>query len=150
MRIAGGLLLLVAMAGTAACIGLPATSRTGAVHDVIITDDGVSPQDLVVQAGDEVRWINRKSGPVWVSFYEDSLDELSCSRGFSYFWAQEETAKIEPGRSVSLCFAHEDAISYRIQDEVEVIRGSTAGEGGSEIIPLANHAAIIVEEVRRH
>jgi plastocyanin len=151
MKISGSvLLLLVAVTGMIACAGLPTTSRTGGVHDVTITDDGVSPQDLIVQAGDEVRWINRRSVPVWVSFYEDSLDELSCSRGFRYFWGLEENAKIEPGQSVSLCFAHEDAISYRVQDEPTVIRGSTAGEGGSEIIPVAMHAAIIVEEVRRH
>lgn len=149
MKIVLGWLLLIAVAGTTGCASLPTTSRTGGVHDVAITDDGISPQDLIVQAGDEVRWINRRAVPVWVSFYEDSLDELSCSRGFAYFWAQEENAKIEPGQSVSLCFAHEDAVSYRVQNEPTVIRGSTAGEGGSEIIPVAMHAAIIVEEMRR-
>ena len=148
MKLISGLLILIALSG-AAC-SLPATTRTGAVHEVIITDNGVSPQDLIVQAGDEVRWINRKAGPVWVSFYQDDLDELSCRRGFSYFWGQEEDAKVEPNQSVSLCFAHEDVVSYRVQDEPTVIRGSTAGEGGSEVIPLGMNAAIVVKEVRPH
>jgi plastocyanin len=148
MMIATRWVILTAALGLAACAGLPATSRTGAVHEILITDDGIAPQDLIVQAGDEVRWINRRAVPIWVSFYEDSLDELSCRRGFSYYWALEETANIPPGGSVSLCFAHEDAISYRVHDRKEELRGSSAGAGGSEIIPEAMHAAIIVEVVR--
>lgn len=147
MNLTRGLLIFTALLG-AACASLPTTTRTGAVHDVLITDAGVSTPDLIVQAGDEVRWINRKTGPVWVSFYQDSLDEIACQRGFSYFWAMEESAKIEPNQSVSICFAREDAVSYRIQDEPTVMRGSTAGEGGSEVIPVGMHAAVIVEDVR--
>lgn len=128
-----------------ACVGLPPTSRSGAVHDILITEDRVSPQDLIVQIGDEVRWVNRRLSPVWVYFFRDSLDEVSCARGFSLFWGNEEEAAIEPGQSVSVCFSKEDAISYTVQSEQTVIRGSTAGEGGSFKIPKGLHAAVIVE-----
>lgn len=128
-----------------ACAGLPAASLSGEVHDILITEDRVSPQDLIVHIGDEVRWVNRRLGPVWVYFFRDSLDEVSCARGFSLFWANEEEAVVKPGQSVSVCFSKEDAISYTVQSEQTVMRGSTAGEGGSFKIPKGLHAAVIVE-----
>lgn len=139
------ILLLAGCWLVTACAGLPATSRSGAVHDILITEDRVSPQDLIVQVGDEVRWVNHRLSPVWVYFFRDSLDEVSCARGFSLFWANEEEAVIAPGQSVGVCFSKEDAISYTVQSEQTVIRGSTAGEGGSFKIPKGLHAAVIVE-----
>jgi plastocyanin len=140
------MLIVAALFATTSCAGLPTTSRTGAVHDVLIKEEEVFPHELIVQAGDEIRWINQRTIPVWVYFYKDSLDEVVCQRGFSYFWGMEEFAKVEPQQSVSVCFAHVDAVSYRIQREATVIRGSTAGEGGSETIPVSMHGAILIEE----
>lgn len=145
-KITQGLFMLTALFFVTACAGLPTTSRSGSVHDVLIQEEAVAPHELIVQAGDEVRWINRRATPAWVYFYQDSLDELACSRGFSYFWGVEEFAKVEPNQSVSLCFARADAVSYRIQREATVLRGSTAGEGGSETIPVSMHGAILIEE----
>lgn len=129
----------------AGCAGLPSSSRTGTVHDILILEDRITPQALKTAVGDEVRWVNRRLYPVWVYFMRDDLEEISCSRGFALFWATEEGAKIEPGQSVSVCFGHEDDVSYDVQDGPTVIRGSTAGEGGSFSIPPAFHGAIIVE-----
>lgn len=145
-RSIGTTLLLVACGWLAsACASLPATSRSGAVHDVLIMEDRIAPQDLIVHIGDEVRWVNRRLSPIWVYFFRDTLDEISCARGFSLFWGNEEEAVIEPGQSVSVCFAKEDAVSYTVQNEPTVMRGSTAGEGGSFKIPQGLHAAVIVE-----
>lgn len=140
------LLMLAALLATAACAGMPIASQTGAAHDVLIKEDELAPHELIVEAGDEIRWINQRTTPVWVYFYKSSLDEVVCQRGFSYFWGVEEFAKIEPKQSVSVCFAHVDAVSYRVQREATVIRGSTAGEGGSESIPVSIHGAILIEE----
>lgn len=144
-RAIGATLLLACGWLATACAGLPATSRSGEVHDILITEDRISPQDLIVHIGDEVRWVNRRLSTVWVYFFRDTLDEISCMRGFSLFWGNEEEAVIEPGQSVSVCFAKEDAISYTVQNEQTVMRGSTAGEGGSFKIPKGLHAAVIVE-----
>lgn len=142
-------MLAVLLAATA-CAGLPSTSRTGAVHDVFIKEEEITPHELIVDAGDEIRWINQRTTPVWIYFFQDSLDEVVCQRGFSYFWGVEEFAKIDPKQSVSVCFAHVDAVSYRVQREATVIRGSTAGEGGSESIPVSLHGAILIEEPSDH
>jgi len=144
-RVGKRVLLLAGCWLVVACAGLPNTSRSGAVHDILIMEDRVAPQDLIVHIGDEVRWVNHRLNPVWVYFFRDSLDEVSCARGFSLFWANEEEATIAPGQSVSVCFSKEDAISYTVQSEPTVMRGSTAGEGGSFTIPKGLHAAVIVE-----
>ena len=80
------LLMLAALLATTACAGMPIASQTGAAHDVLIKEDELVPHELIVQAGDEIRWINQRTVPVWVYFYKSSLDEVVCQRGFSYFW----------------------------------------------------------------
>lgn len=138
-------MLLISAWLVATCSALPGKSLTGAVHDIVITEDRISPEDLVVRVGDEVRWVNHRLGPVWIYFLPDDLEEISCSRGFSLFWGREESAKIEPGQSVSMCFSRKDEIPYTVQREQTVMRGSTAGEGGSFSIPKGMNAAVIVE-----
>ncbi|WP_447973607.1 hypothetical protein [Nitrospira sp. Kam-Ns4a] len=118
---------------TAACSSLPATSQTGVVHEVIIGET-VSPRNVTVNPGDEVRWVNRRTVPVWVNFLEDDLDELSCQRGFHYVWGIEETAKIEPGQSVSACFAKPGLIGFQVEKEA-LEKGS--GPEGAIAIPEA-------------
>ncbi len=97
-----------------ACAALPTTSRTGTVHEITIAEE-ISPPDLEVQPGDEVQWVNRRVDPVWVYFFRDSPDELSCLRGFSYYYGTKKVAKIEPGQSVSLCFSIERTVGYLVQ-----------------------------------
>ncbi len=97
-----------------ACAALPTTSRTGAVHEITIAEV-ISHRDLEVLPGDEVRWVNRRPVPVWVYFFRDTPDELSCLRGFSYYYGTEEVAKIEPNQSVSLCFANAGTVEYLVQ-----------------------------------
>jgi plastocyanin len=144
-RLTGMTLLLgLLTVGLSACATLPTRTHTGAVHDVVIKDDGIHPRDLDVVAGDEVRWLNRRRSPVWIHFLQDAVDELSCARGFHAFWGIEESAKIEPGQSVSLCFAEVESIGYRVQPEETVMAGANV-EGGAEAIPLALHAAIVVK-----
>lgn len=139
------LLILASLA--AGCLGLPSTSRSGKSHDILILEDRITPLDLKTGVGDEVRWVNRRPRPVWVYFMREDFEEISCSRGFSLSWATEEGARIDPGQSVAVCFGKpDDEVSYDVQDAPIVIRGSTAGEGGSFERPTALHGAIIVEE----
>jgi len=58
----------------------PQSSLTGKVFQVKI-GESLSPQVVTVQRGDEVRWINTRSGPVGISF--ESLEGVvSCRKGF--------------------------------------------------------------------
>jgi hypothetical protein len=131
--------LLVIMGLLAAC-SLPATSRTGTVHEVIISDT-LHPRDLEVRPGDEVRWTNRGSAPVWMYFENDLPNELSCERGFSYYYGTEEFAKIEPGQSVSLCFGRQETVGYSVQRQPTVHGGARLADLN---IPDATFGAIIV------
>ena len=123
-------ILVILLCLATACVALPTTSRTGTVHAITIAEE-ISPRDLEVQPGDEVQWVNRRGDPVWVYFFRDSPDELSCQRGFSYDLGTEEVAKVEPDQSVSLCFANAGAVEYLVQRQ-PTIRGGV-GEGGNKI-----------------
>jgi hypothetical protein len=110
------------------------------VYEVQISDTP-HPKDQEVHPGDEVRWINRRSAPVWMYFENDLPNELSCERGFSYYWGTEEVAKIEPGQSVSLCFGRQETVGYSIQPQPTVHGGPRLGDLN---IPDATFGAIIV------
>ena len=135
------LILIVFLALTDGCSSLPKTTTTGKIADVVVTDEAVSPQDVTVQPGDEVKIVNKRTGPIWVYFSRDHLNELSCERGFSYFWGIEESAKIKPDESASLCFTKAGVYGYWIQTERTVQGGARPGKDN---IPGATPAAVIV------
>jgi hypothetical protein len=95
---------MILMAVAMGCVGLPDSGRTGQAHHVSISDQNISPKDLTVQSGDEILFSNSGSTRVWVYFANDHWNALSCRRGFSYFWGNEESAAVQPNASVSLCF----------------------------------------------
>jgi plastocyanin len=126
----------------AGCATLPTASRTGAVHEITITDV-LSPQDLEVEPGDEVRWVNRRPDPVWIYFTEHASRELSCKRGFSYFSGPEERAKIKPNESASLCFTRPETVGFSVQVAPAVEGGATLGALSE---PPSVPGAIIVKQ----
>lgn len=118
-----------------ACSSLPATSRTGVVQEIVIADH-VSPHNVAVHPGDEVRWVNRRATPVWVNFLEEDLDELSCQRGFHFVWGIEESAKLLPGESVSACFAKPGLIGFQVEKKaLEMGSGPEGAISIPEAIP---------------
>lgn len=78
-------LAVLAIAGCAAIKGtgaIASTTRTGTIHDVRF-EERMTPANLRVQPGDEIRWVNQRSTPVTVEFLEDALDDVTCQSGFS-------------------------------------------------------------------
>ena len=73
--------VLLGILVTSGCAShFPQSSLTGKVFQVKI-GESLSPQVVTVQQGDEVRWINTRSGPVDISF--ESLEGVvSCRKGF--------------------------------------------------------------------
>ena len=142
MNTTAGFLGLAAWTLLTACAGLPSSTRTGHISIVTIADDGISPQEVTVQPGDEVKIVNRRSGPAWVYFTREQLNELACEQGFSFFWGMEESAKILPNQSASLCFSRTGLYGYSIQTEPTVQGGARLGELDR---PPAMPAAVIVQ-----
>ena len=121
--------LLLAVILAAGCAGLPQTSRSGTIHDVTI-ERGISPSDLIVEIGDEVRWINHRSGPVQIDFLGNALDRVSCARGFSnWIGSKIESAIVKANQSASLCFSQAGAISYNVRMD-DMVPGGKVIEPG--------------------
>lgn len=131
-RLIVGFALLATAAGCATIQGtasIAETTRTGAIHDVSFGEH-MTPDNLRVRPGDEVRWVNKRSSPVTVEFLSDSLADVTCQSGFSSFLLrQQETATIEPNHSVSLCFGKEGTIAFNARMESPVAGGQRIEPG---------------------
>ncbi|HKN87644.1 MAG TPA: hypothetical protein VJV04_12345 [Nitrospiraceae bacterium] len=105
-------LLLMALFG-AGCIGsLPATTQTGKVQEVVI-GTSVSPSEMTLALGDEVRWVNRQGGPVSIVFLTPIQEQVNCERGFGLAGVTNATW-LAPNKGISLCFAAPGTIRYTI------------------------------------
>lgn len=128
---------LVATAGCAAIAGtarIPDTTRTGTIHDVTFAET-MTPTNLRVQPGDEIRWINQRSTPVTVEFLGNALDDVSCQSGFSSLLRrQQESASIGPNGSASLCFATVGTVTYNARMESPVAGGQIIESGTIRIV----------------
>ena len=127
-----GAVLLAAVVGCASIQGtgsIPNTTRTGTVHDVNF-EERMTPTNLWVQPGDEIRWVNKRSTPVTVEFLEDALDDVTCQRGFSSFLRrQQETTTIQPNESASLCFRRQGTVTYNARMQSPVAGSQTITSG---------------------
>jgi plastocyanin len=121
------LILIGAVSITWGC-ALPQTSRTASIHDVKI-EESVSPDNLLVQPGDEVRWVNLRKLPVTVDIPTLNSEDLACSRGFTNFFGMlKETAELGPNETASLCYKKPAVVNYNVRSE-------TALAGGKLILP---------------
>lgn len=127
-----GTALLATVAGCASIQGtgsIPNTTRTGTVHDVNFAER-MTPVNLRVQPGDEIRWVNKRSTPVTVEFLDDALDDVTCQRGFSSLLRrQQESATIQPNESASLCFGEKGTVTYNARMESPVAGGQMIKSG---------------------
>jgi plastocyanin len=115
-----------AIAGTG---GIASTTRTGAIHEVRFAER-MTPTDLRVQPGDEVRWINQRSMSVTVEFLGDALDDVTCQSGFSNLLRrQQEAATIRPNESASLCFGRVGTVTYNARMDSPVAGGQSIESG---------------------
>jgi len=106
-----GLICLVYISGCANTSTISPSIRT---HFIQIREQ-VSPQDLYVYVGDEVRWQNLRPDPVKVSLLSHHrLDLVSCEKGFTRLGTMEDTATIPPREYVSLCFSQPGTIQYNV------------------------------------
>lgn len=114
------------IAGTA---GIADSSRTGVIHDVKF-EERMTPSNLRVQVGDEVRWVNQRSTAVQVQFLGSALDDVVCQSGFSSLLRrQQESAEIKPNQTASLCFGKAGTITYNARMDSPVAGGQSIESG---------------------
>ena len=123
---------LLAIAGCAAIqgtAGIASTTRTGTIHDVRF-EERMTPVNLWVQPGDEIRWVNQRNTSVTVEFLGDALDDVTCQSGFSSLLRrQQESATIRPNESASLCFGKAGTVTYNARMESPVAGGQIIESG---------------------
>jgi plastocyanin len=118
-------MLLVAVA----CAPMASATRTGTIHDVKF-EERMTPADLRVQVGDEVRWVNQRTTPVTVEFLEGALKDVVCQKGFaSFVGRRQEAATINPNESASLCFGKAGTVSYNARMDSAVAGGQIIESG---------------------
>jgi plastocyanin len=116
------------------CATVENTTRTGTIYDVTFAER-MTPANLRVETGDEIRWINQRSTPVTVEFLEGALDTVSCEQGFSkrgltnLRGAREESTTIKSNDSASLCFTVAGTVTYNARMESAVAGGQTIESG---------------------
>jgi plastocyanin len=125
----GSALLILAGCQTIGGESLPSVTRTGELKDVIIRDT-VDPASLTVNAGDEIRWVNKRQGVVRVVFLNPVTENLACQRNFGGplgFGTKrnEYSAKLRPNETASLCFRDPSEVKY-------VVRAESASHPGGE------------------
>ena len=105
--------VLVCLALIPGCANQPATQPVR-THDIQIREH-VSPQDLYVTTGDEVRWQNLRTDPVKVGLLSHHhLDLVSCGKGFKRLGMVDDTATIPPMGYVSVCFSRPGIVQYNV------------------------------------
>lgn len=131
-----GAVLLVTSVG---CASVPATSRTGTIHEVSMAES-LTPVNLSVRPGDEVRWVNKRSLPVTVEFLEGALGDVSCEEGFSQRalsnvrGLRQDSTTIDPNGSASLCFTSIGEVSYNARMESAQAGGQTIEAGTIRVV----------------
>ncbi len=92
--------------------------RTGQVKNIVI-DEGVAPDSLRVQAGDEVRWLNHRQRPVVVEVAESLEGKVSCRNGFSKALSMgiDNSTTLDANESAGLCFSRLGTFRYSVRSE---------------------------------
>lgn len=119
--IVGSALLLLGGCHTIGGESMPTLTRTGEVNDVIIRET-VEPTSLTVNAGDEVRWINKRQSVVRVIFLHPMTENLACQRNFGGTFGfgtkrNQYTAKLRPNKTASVCFREAGEVRYVVRAE---------------------------------
>ena len=108
------------------------STRTGAVHDIRIAE-ALSPKEIRVKRGDEVRWINMRSDAVKLVFTHPLKEKVVCQDNFSGTAGtfsrapdSEYQTQIKASDKASLCFRDPGSYTY-------VARMASALPGGEKV-----------------
>ena len=113
-------------------------TRTGAIHDIRI-GESITPAELTVRPGDEVRWVNGRSTGGHIVFTDSLRDRVSCQNRFS----GRDSTKVDLNEYVSLCFSSPGTYKYIARMGSPVPGGENNLPGivvvqGEESLPLVD------------
>ena len=147
-------LLILAGCQTIGGEGMPTLTRTGEVKDVVITE-GVEPTSVTVNAGDEIRWINKRQGIVRVIFLTPMTENLTCQRHFGGRMGfgtkrNEYSARLRPNKTASVCFREAGEVKYVVRAESSDSSGEQNLAGAISIGPEYQAGRPAVEPVNQN
>ena len=123
------------------CQGLPTVTRSGDVKDIIIGDN-LTITETAVNAGDEVRWINKRNAPVRVIFLDAVLDkQLSCKNNVGGWMTPSDTAQLAMNQTASVCFRDPGYFRYIVRMESAKTTGDISVQGVIKVGGQASQAA---------
>jgi plastocyanin len=115
------------------CQVLPAATRTGEVKNIVLRDD-VTAQEIAVNPGDEIRWINEQTRIVQIVFSDLQPDrQLSCKNNIGGIFTPSNTARIAPNETASICFQHAGFFRYIVRMETGLTFGQINVPGLIEV-----------------
>ena len=139
----------VALVFVLGCQGLPTVTRTGDVKDIIIGDD-LSSREIVVNTGDEVRWVNKRNQPVRVIFLDAVLNkQLSCKNNVGGWMTPSDTAQLATNETASVCFRDPGYFRYIVRMESAKTTGDINVQGVIKVGGQGGQAAGQTSEQNR-
>lgn len=115
--------------GQFGCTSLPPNSRTAAIHDVRI-NEALSADNIMVQPGDEVRFINLRKDVAQVEIPNLKAEDLACEREFSnWMGSVGEIVVLKTNKSASLCFKKPIVVNYIVRVETAIAGSMKALKG---------------------
>ena len=116
------------------CSSLPNVTRTGIVKDVVIGDQ-VEPTEVMAKVGDEIRYINKRTGEVKVVFLNEVGDRYSCNNGFGGMFGMmsNREASLSANEAASVCFNKPGSYQYNVRMEADRPMGARSMSGSVKV-----------------
>jgi hypothetical protein len=87
------------------------------IHDIHINGQhSINPAELYAVVGEEIRWHNDLSNPIYLGFLSvQPMPQAGCERGFTtWYGTMKDIVRIPAGQDVSLCFFQPRMVRYNI------------------------------------
>lgn len=116
------------------CSSLPKVTRTGTVKDVLISES-VNPKEVDAKVGDEIRYINKRTGEVKVVFLDEVGDRYSCNNGFGGMMGMmsNREASLSANEAASVCFNKPGTYKYNVRMESDRPMGARSMTGSVKV-----------------
>ena len=91
------------------------------IHDIHINgQDSITSAELYAVVGEEIRWHNGLSKPIYLGFLSvQPMQQVGCEKGFrTWYGTMKDIVRIPAGTYVSLCFLQPRKVQYNIWTDI--------------------------------